>query len=194
MPIEKIIISIAIKNAQANLKSVADKIAGINFPDPLYIEFQLGRLSDAYIEKVVKEVPAGYSKEYEDTDFLYIFKLIDADDDKKKAIDDNFTKYRDIQNTEGFEGKKDCCRYNDKLSDYLYIGRSQKLRSRLKQHLGAAYEGIFAMHMLRWTAGLECRIEVSFYEFKSQDNLIVQALEDGLWQSFCPMFGRKGEK
>jgi len=50
------------------------------------------------------------------------------------------------------------------------------------------------MHMLRWSAGLECKIEVTYYEFKSQENLIIQALEDGLWQSFSPMFGRKGEK
>ncbi len=194
MPIEKDKIKQATENARASLVSVAKKIACIDFPDPIFFEFQLAKLSDSYIEEVVKIVPAGYAKEYEETDFLYIFKLIDADEAKKKSIVDNFKKYRDIQNTEGFEWKKDCCRYNEQLSDYLYIGRSQKLRSRLKQHLGAANEGIFAMHMLRWSAGLECKIEVSFYEFKSQDNLIVQALEDGLWQSFSPMFGRKGEK
>jgi hypothetical protein len=194
MPIEKDKITHAIENARTTLERVASEIAFISFPDPKYIEFQLEKLSDSYIEEVVKTVPAGYAKEYEETDFLYILKLVDADEAKKKAIADNFTKYRDIQNTEGFEGKRDCCRYNDKQSDYLYIGRSQKLRSRLRQHLGATNEGIFAMHMLRWSAGLECKIEVSFYKFESQDNLIVQALEDGLWQSFCPMFGRKGEK
>jgi hypothetical protein len=194
MPIEKDEILKATESARTTLVSVAAKIAGIFFPDPIYFEFQLEKLSDHYIEEVVKKVPAGYAKEYEETDFLYIFKLLEADDNKKNSIAGNFTKYRNIQSTDGFEGKKDCCRYNEKLSDYLYIGRSQKLRSRLKQHLGAANEGIFAMHMLRWSAGLECRIEVSYYEFKSHDNLIIQALEDGLWQSFFPMFGRKGEK
>lgn len=194
MPIEKDKIEQATENARASLENVAKKIAHIDFPDPISFEFQLAKLSDSYIEEVVKTVPAGYTKKYEETDFLYIFKLIDADEAKKKSIVDNFKKSRDIQNTKGFEGKKDCCRYNEQLSDYLYIGRSQKLRSRLKQHLGAANKGIFAMHMLRWSAGLECTIEVSFYEFKSQDNLIVQALENALWQSFSPMFGRKGEK
>lgn len=194
MPIERDEIKKATESARATLVSVAKKIADIVFPNPIYFEFQLEKLSDHYIEEVVKQVPAGYAKEYEETDFLYIFKLLDADDTKKKSIAGNFTKYRDIQNVVGFEGKKDCCRYNEKMPDYLYIGRSQKLRSRLKQHLGAANEGIFAMHMLRWSAGLEFRIEVSYYEFKSQDNLIIQALEDGLWQSFSPMFGRKGEK
>jgi hypothetical protein len=50
------------------------------------------------------------------------------------------------------------------------------------------------MHMLRWATGVQCKVEISHYQFDKMDNLIIQALEDGLWQSFNPMFGRKGEK
>jgi len=194
MPIRKVEIQQSIENAHASLKRVAEEISRITFPEVNSFEFQLLNLSDSYIEKVVKNAPACYAAKYKGTDFLYIFKLIDASDAEKSFIVGKFKQYRNIQSSEGFEGKKDLCRYNEQLSDYLYVGRSQKLRSRLRQHLGAANEGIFAMHMLRWSAGLACKIEVSFYEFESKDNLVIQALEDGLWESFSPMFGRKGEK
>ena len=93
-----------------------------------------------------------------------------------------------------YERKKDICRPIHSNSNYLYVGRSQKLRSRLKQHLDAGSESVFAMHMLRWVSGIEVSIEIYCYQFDKHTNLIVQALEDGLWDSFQPMFGRKGEK
>jgi hypothetical protein len=79
MPIEKDEIKQATESARTTLVSVAAKIAGIVFPDSIYFEFQLEKLSDHYIEEVVKKVPAGYAKEYEETDFLYIFKLLAAE-------------------------------------------------------------------------------------------------------------------
>jgi hypothetical protein len=142
----------------------------------------------------MKTVPAGHLKELRKSDFIYVFKLIEANETTKKLISDKFNESRLVQNAADFKGEKDFCRRNKALSDYLYIGRSQKLRSRLKQHLGGGNEGIFAMHMLRWATDVQCKIEISYYQFKKIDNLIIQALEDGLWQSFNPMFGRKGEK
>ncbi len=50
------------------------------------------------------------------------------------------------------------------------------------------------MHMLRWCAGIEATVKIYRYQFDQQPNLIVQALEDGLWDSFRPIFGRKGER
>jgi hypothetical protein len=194
MPIEDNDIKRSIESARESLKKVAEEIARVKFPKANMIEFELSELSDKYINDKLKTVPAGYSKDLSETDFIYIFKLIDANEAKKDFISKRFNDSRSVQNTEDFEGKKDFCRWNEVMSDYLYIGRSQKLRSRLKQHLGAGNEGIFAMHMLRWATGVQCKVEISHYQFDKMDNLIIQALEDGLWQSFNPMFGRKGEK
>lgn len=194
MPIENDDIKRSIETARKSLEKVVKEIANVQFPKANMIEFELSELSYEYINDKLKTVPAGYSIELSETDFIYVFKLIDANETKKDLISDRFNASRSVQNTEDFEGKKDFCRWNDVLSDYLYIGRSQKLRSRLKQHLGAGNEGIFAMHMLRWATGVQCKVEISYYQFDLLDDLIIQALEDALWQSFNPMFGRKGEK
>ena len=194
MAIENDDIKRSIETARESLEKVAKEIANVQFPQANIIEFELSELSDKYINDTLKTVPAGYSQEFSETDFIYVFKLIDTNKTKKNLISDRFNDSRSLQKTEDFEGKKDFCRRNEGLSDYLYIGRSQKLRSRLKQHLGAGNEGIFAMHMLRWATRVQGKVEISYYQFDLFDNLIIQALEDGLWQCFNPMFGRKGEK
>ncbi|MCA3928860.1 GIY-YIG nuclease family protein [Vibrio vulnificus] len=76
----------------------------------------------------------------------------------------------------------------------MYVGRSKKLRSRLSQHLGSENGGLFAMHLSRWSTQINAKIKVSYYQLDNEDNLLVQALEDGFWDELKPMFGRKGDK
>lgn len=50
------------------------------------------------------------------------------------------------------------------------------------------------MHMLRWIGNIDATVNIYYYRFNDQENLIIQALEDALWSKFKPMFGRQGEK
>jgi NurA-like 5'-3' nuclease len=79
-------------------------------------------------------------------------------------------------------------------SDYLYVGRSHKLRSRIRQHLGSNYKGTYALHMQRWAENFDEKIEIQYFKLVDQDNLLVQSVEDSLWQKLRPAFGRKGDK
>lgn len=75
-------------------------------------------------------------------------------------------------------------------SKYLYVGSSQKLRDRLKQHLGLISKTTFALHLKEWWKNRE--IEIEIYEIKDSDNM--QLYEDLLWQKYKPIFGREGKK
>ena len=96
-----------------------------------------------------------------------------------------------MQSGEEYDGKKDYCKNNKNISKYLYVGRSKTLRSRINQHIGGKHEGIFAMHLQRWATQLNCQVEISYYKFSDKPNLIIQSIEDGIWQSVKPMLGRK---
>jgi hypothetical protein len=53
---------------------------------------------------------------------------------------------------------------------------------------------VYALHLGRWARQIGAEIFISYMRFERQDNLLVQAIEDGLWLSLRPLFGRKGEK
>lgn len=184
----------AIENSATSLLGLSKSIKEVAFPDPTTVTIETSKLSDKYISDILKDIPAGYAKDYSETDFIYIFEIQDASSELKSQMFEGLCDLRGMQDSEGFEGKKDVCRPIHSQSEYLYVGRSQKLKSRLKQHLDAGSEGIFAMHLLRWGASIDARIKIYCYRFDRQPNLIIQALEDGLWDNFQPMFGRKGEK
>ncbi|WP_444958746.1 hypothetical protein [Microbulbifer sp. ZKSA002] len=194
MKLSNEVLDASVQKSSDELLNLSKKIKEIKFPEPVTIEIELSKLNDAYITDVLNEVPAGYAQALKDTDFIYIFTLKKPTTEIKKQIFNGLSASRDLQALEDFEGKRDFCRVNNSESEYLYVGRSQKLKSRLKQHLDAGSEGIFAMHMLRWGAGINATLEINYYRFDKKSNLIVQALEDGLWDQFTPMFGRQGEK
>lgn len=194
MSVTKESLKLAIDNSAATLLHLSNKIKEVVFPKPIELTIEMSKLNDKYISEILKNVPAGHSKEYKETDFVYVFEIQNANFELMKRIFDRLCSSREIQNSEEFDEKKDICRPIHPESVYLYVGRSQKLRSRLKQHLDAGNKGIYAMHMLRWCPGIEATIKIYCYRFDKQPDLIVQALENGLWDSFQPIFGRKGER
>jgi hypothetical protein len=194
MPISTEDLDAAIRSATTSLQTVASAICNTKFPKPKETLLETHSLSDTYIQDKLKDVPAGYSREYAESDFIYVIKIHKGTQELVSLIDKAFGSARNMQEDPDFRGKKDYCRQNSNGSFTLYVGRSQKLRSRLKQHFSGGDEGTFAMHMLRWAAPIQATIEVSYYHFKSLENLHVQALEDGLWMHFKPLFGRKGDK
>lgn len=192
--ISKDLIASAIDKTSLILFELSNTIKDVVFPDPIELTVETSRLNDKYISELLKPIPAGYAKNYKETDFIYVFEIQGTTPELQEMIYNGQCNSRNDQNSDEFEGKKDFCRDSHSNSIYLYVGRSQKLRSRLKQHLDAGSVGIFAMHMLRWSSGIDAKIKIYCYRFDQQATLIMQALEDSLWDSFLPMFGRKGEK
>jgi hypothetical protein len=50
------------------------------------------------------------------------------------------------------------------------------------------------MHLLRWATRTRAVLEISYMKFEGEDDLLIQAIEDGIWASLMPAFGRQGEQ
>jgi len=196
VPIHPSDLQAALGDASASLQRVLSSIQNTVFPEPTSVMIETNQLSETYIKEKLDVVPAGHALAMADTDFIYVLRILDEDCSLIPSIDRAFRDARAAQESNEHEGKKDFCRVNGNVneSSTLYVGRSQKLRSRLKQHLSDGNKGTYAMHMLRWATSIQARIEIDFYQFDALDNLHVQALEEGLWTHFKPLFGRKGDK
>ena len=81
-------------------------------------------------------------------------------------------------------------------SAILYVGSSQKLLERIKQHFGYGYARTYAVQLCHWLpAALEGYLELQAWRFAAgTPNAVIQAVEDGLWHQQQPMFGRQGAR
>ncbi|HCG7354113.1 hypothetical protein CGJ95_22250 [Vibrio parahaemolyticus] len=192
MSMNEVNIKNAISNSSKSLLLLSEAVKNFKYPRAVELEFETSKLNQHYLNELLSSVPAGYSKDLSDTDFLYVFEVLNSNDIIQTEIVNSLKGAREDQHVK--EAKKDYCRINHANSQYLYVGRSKKLRSRLNQHLGAESGGLFAMHMSRWAIKTNVKIKVSYYQIDNEDDLLIQALEDGLWDELQPMFGRKGDK
>ncbi|MDU0697894.1 GIY-YIG nuclease family protein [Pseudomonas aeruginosa] len=78
----------------------------------------------------------------------------------------------------------------------LYVGSSQKLLERIKQHFGYGYARTYAMQLCHWLpAALDGYLELQAWRFAADTpTSLIQAIEDGLWRQQQPMFGRQGAR
>jgi NurA-like 5'-3' nuclease len=79
-------------------------------------------------------------------------------------------------------------------SQTLYVGRSRDMGTRVRQHLGADLFKPYALHFELWAKNNAIEVTIDYMRFEDRDDLLVQAIEDGLWESLKPAFGRKGSR
>ncbi len=73
-----------------------------------------------------------------------------------------------------------------------YVGSSENLVKRMKEHFGFGHKATYALHMNRWANDLgPVRIEVREYQQKTEKTLIL-ILEDAWSDELIPLFGRRG--
>lgn len=178
----------ALASAMEQLRTVQQGLGRIKCPKLTH--FSIG-LRDATIEQIkeqLADVPSGHSKRQMDSDYIYVIGFVPGATSPLSILTERLGKAR--------KTASDFCRINEGGTDTqtLYVGRSKTLRSRLRQHLGANSQGVYAMHLLRWALGTDVEISISYMRFESKDDLLIQAIEDGLWESLRPAFGRKGER
>ena len=157
-----------------------------NIDDALRIN--LRDLSAERINEVLRAVPAGHCKAEKGVDYIYVIEVSEQQAQLVATLRSRLIEARKTAN--------DYPRVNggNEATTTLYVGRSKTLRSRLRQHLGAGSRGVYALHLQRWATGNDAEIAISAMKFDGAEDLLVQAVEDGLWASLKPAFGRKGEK
>ncbi|MBU9147552.1 GIY-YIG nuclease family protein, partial [Burkholderia multivorans] len=83
--------------------------------------------------------------------------------------------------------------------DTLYVGSSRNFASRLQQHFGFGFEGTYALHLKRWVPESLRHTPLVVEYWAVQDSrqarpIVLQTLEDYLWDHSRPAFGRRGSK
>ncbi|WP_155740021.1 GIY-YIG nuclease family protein [Pandoraea pnomenusa] len=83
--------------------------------------------------------------------------------------------------------------------DTLYVGSSRNFASRLQQHFGFGFEGTYALHLKRWVPETLCHTPLVLEYWTVRDSkqvrpIVLQTLEDYLWDHSQPVFGRRGSK
>lgn len=77
----------------------------------------------------------------------------------------------------------------------FYVGSSRSLATRLKEHLGYGARGTYALQLTHWATALPLQLDFVCARYaKDTSAVVVQALEDTLWEARQPMFGRRGAK
>lgn len=80
-------------------------------------------------------------------------------------------------------------------STCFYVGSSQALAKRFAEHLGYRAKKTHALQLLHWARPLELKVKLTCAKYPdSTPYPVLQALEDTLWESKAPMFGRQGRK
>jgi hypothetical protein len=178
----------AIASASEQLQLVNKALKAITCPQVKTLRVNLRDLSHEVIGELLKDVPSGYKRADRDTDYVYVLRLCHNNQDMVTSLWDQLDAVRTLAG--------DYCRVNRENTgvNALYVGRSKKLKSRLTQHLGAGQPGVYSMHMQRWAKGNIAEISISYMKFQNQEDLLIQAVEDGIWAALKPAFGRKGER
>ena len=77
----------------------------------------------------------------------------------------------------------------------VYVGSSRTIRVRLPQHLNKCAAGTYALKMHLWCPNTENSLCVEVTVVRGELNTaLVQDLEDALWTSSRPMFGKFGAR
>lgn len=77
----------------------------------------------------------------------------------------------------------------------FYVGSSQSVAKRFREHLGFGTSGTYALQLVHWAQPLSLQLEFVCAKYaESTPATTIQALEDTLWEIKRPMFGRQGRR
>lgn len=143
-----------------------------------------------YIDKKLANVPTGRAKDDDELDFIYVVQI----EPTGEKILESLKELLDLEKYKKTGHAYPQINDTDGAGISLYVGRSKNLRARLKQHLGGGSRKVYALHLECWAASMEGNITISYLEFTNQNNLLIQAIEDSIWDELKPAFGRRGSK
>ncbi|MCB1470666.1 MAG: hypothetical protein KDK08_26730 [Rhizobiaceae bacterium] len=78
-------------------------------------------------------------------------------------------------------------------STTLYVGSSEKIRQRLKEHLWQARPKTYALNLQRWCPHGDGSVRVRVQPIlNNRERQIRQDLEDFVWRELTPVYGKQG--
>lgn len=178
-----------INSVQEDLSQLTNHVRALQYAQPISCQYTLGEIHDGVPKEslkswLVKQLdnnvrqPAIYSLEADSTQTAQTLRA-------------TFSQVRsDSQRQYSLPKLNEA----DESITTLYVGRTAKVRQRLKQHLwevGAAKT--YALNMHRWVPNQQGSVTLRVQSILGSPNsMAIQCVEDALWKSLKPMFGKLG--
>lgn len=119
--------------------------------------------------------------------YIYYFQVLNKLN--LAVVEQTFKKAKDEK-----KNKRAYPRFN-RQSEFIYVGCSWGMLSRFKGHLGYGAKGTFALQLAHWAQELNLELDFICAEYPQETpSEVLQALEDTLWDTLKPMFGRRGQR
>ena len=111
-----------------------------------------------------------------------VYEVVDRNKAENKALPvDGRTAFARVNKRKDCEGSR--C---------LYVGKSEKVAARLKEHLTKANRATYAIHMNRWPNDLPGNLIIRVIEVKGVASSMLPFLEDQLAGEMPPILGKRG--
>ena len=175
------------ETAIRDLEFIIVGIRNIELIDELSYSFSTQEIqNDQFVENLLDEI----RKQIDHARFKYIYTFSLPDNCQVSSV---YERYKATKN--GRKAERAYARLNPQVSRCLYVGSSNDLIPRIKQHLGFGPKGTFAMQLCHWCENASLDLTLKIYSFANKiDKKAFQAFEDGVWESLKPMLGRQGKK
>ena len=175
------------ETAIRDLESIIVGIRNIEFLEEFSYSFNTQEIqSDQFVENLLGEI----RMHIDHGRFKYIYTFFLPDNCQVRSL---YERYRAAKN--GRKAARAYARLNQGECHCLYVGSSNDLIPRIRQHLGFGPKGTFAMQLCHWCEDTNLDLTLKIYSFaNSIDKKAFQAFEDGVWDSLKPMLGRQGKK
>lgn len=172
------------EKAAAHLADIGRRCVGVLPRDQREWAFNTASLKTGSMLPLVDEVERWKGS----GSYIYYFECLSSADAARSLESFSTAKVRDA-------GSR-CYARPNAPNGAFYVGGSKSIVTRLKQHLGySASKGTYSLQLLHWAPRLSLDLVFAcarYYPRPPQE--VLQALEDTLWDSKRPMFGRRGAR
>jgi hypothetical protein len=171
---------------QENLARISTAVSGVLPIETQKWKIQTQALSEGGNEPVIiNDVKKWAGK---GSVFLYTFTLVSIEPDLSQLT----TAFASVKAAE--KGNRAYSRLNQP-SKRMYVGSSEKIHQRIKEHLGFGARGTYSLQLAYWAQPFNLEIEIECAKYpEATPSEVLQSLEDTLWADLLPMFGRQGAR
>ena len=176
-----------LKQAHDDLEKRKAALKNVQFEKPVRMDFSFKEITDGFErgaigKRLTKECNIG-------TGSSAIYRITVDSIEGAAMLQEAFAAQRG-------QDKHKLARNNDiKESCVVYVGSSKKIGQRLQQHLYECAKATYALRMHLWCPNADHTITVEIAVFpENVEGSFMQDIEDALWKTSRPMFGKLGPK
>lgn len=108
-----------------------------------------------------------------------------------------FSQLMKTRRSKGSAESRAFCRLNESHGESrcLYVGKSEEIHKRLKDHLGYSARKTYSLQLSHWAKSLDLPLNLYCAQYANNvEKDVLQALEDHLWDRLRPVLGRRGPR